>query len=89
MKAAYLENDQIRVGDQRDPVPDKGQVLVRTHRCGLCASDAHFLAAGNQLVARSKEFGGPYASVDLSKRIVMGTNSSARSSTTASAAAGP
>jgi threonine dehydrogenase-like Zn-dependent dehydrogenase len=72
MKAAYLENDRIHVGDLPDPVPDKGQVLVRTHRCGLCASDAHFLSSGHQVVARSKEFGGPYADVDLAKRIVMG-----------------
>ena len=72
MKAAYLENDRIRVGELTDPVPGKGQALVRTHRCGLCASDAHFLTAGHHMVAKSKEFGGPYAGVDLSKPIVMG-----------------
>jgi len=72
VRAAYLENDQIHVGDLPDPVPEKGQVLVRTHRCGLCASDAHFLSSGDQIVSRSKEFGGPYADVDLNKRIVMG-----------------
>ena len=72
MKAAYLENNRIHVGDVPDPVPDKGQVLVRTLRCGLCASDAHFLTSGHNMVARSKEFGGPYAGVDLSKPIVMG-----------------
>jgi threonine dehydrogenase-like Zn-dependent dehydrogenase len=72
MKAAYLENNQIHVGDLPDPTPDKGQVLVRTHRCGLCASDVHFLVSGHNMVAKSKEFGGPYAGVDLSKRIVMG-----------------
>jgi threonine dehydrogenase-like Zn-dependent dehydrogenase len=72
MKAAYLENDRIHVGELPDPVPAKGQALVRTHRCGLCASDAHFLASGPMIVSRCKEFGGPYASVDLTKRIVMG-----------------
>jgi threonine dehydrogenase-like Zn-dependent dehydrogenase len=72
MRAAYLEHQQIRVGDVPDPVPDKGQALVRTLRCGLCASDAHFLASGSHIVSRSKEFGGPYAAVDLSRRIVMG-----------------
>jgi 2-desacetyl-2-hydroxyethyl bacteriochlorophyllide A dehydrogenase len=72
MKAAYLENNLIHVGDVPEPVPDSGQVLVRTHRCGLCASDAHFLCSGHNVVARSKEFGGPYAAVDLGKRIVMG-----------------
>jgi threonine dehydrogenase-like Zn-dependent dehydrogenase len=72
MKAAYLENGRIQVGAMPDPVPDKGQALVRTHRCGLCASDAHFLCSGPETVAKSKAFGGPYAGIDLSKRIVMG-----------------
>lgn len=72
MKAAYLENNQIHVGEMPDPVPRKGQILVRTHRCGLCASDAHFMCSGANMVAKSKEFGGPYASVDLRKPIVMG-----------------
>jgi len=72
LKAAYLESNQIHVGDLPDPVPGKGQVLVRTRRCGLCASDAHFLCSGHNMVARSKEFGGPYSGVDLNRRIVMG-----------------
>jgi threonine dehydrogenase-like Zn-dependent dehydrogenase len=72
MKAAYLDSGLIHVGDLPDPIPTKGQVLVRTHRCGLCASDAHFLSSGHNMVAMSKEFGGSYSNVDLSKRIVMG-----------------
>ena len=40
MKAAYLQNNLIQVGEVPDPVPAKGQALVRTHSCGLCASDA-------------------------------------------------
>jgi threonine dehydrogenase-like Zn-dependent dehydrogenase len=72
MKAAYLENGRIAVGDMPEPVPEKGQALVRTQRCGLCASDAHFLCSGHHVVERSKEYGGPYAGVDLSKPIVMG-----------------
>jgi threonine dehydrogenase-like Zn-dependent dehydrogenase len=72
MKAAILENGRIHVGDMPELTPKQGQVLVRTHRCGLCASDAHFLCSGEMVVAKSKEHGGPYANVDLSKRIVMG-----------------
>lgn len=72
MKAAVLENNTIHVGDFPEPKPGKGQVLVRPHRCGLCASDAHFLCSGANMVAKSREFGGPYANVDLSKPIVMG-----------------
>jgi threonine dehydrogenase-like Zn-dependent dehydrogenase len=72
MKAAILENGQIHVGDRPEPKPGKGQMLVRTHRCGLCASDAHFLCSGETIVEKSKQYGGPYAGVDLSKPIVMG-----------------
>jgi 2-desacetyl-2-hydroxyethyl bacteriochlorophyllide A dehydrogenase len=72
MKAAYLEDGRIQVGETADPEPKKGQVLVRTHRCALCASDAHFLCSGQHVVEMSKTYGGPYASVDLSKPIVMG-----------------
>jgi threonine dehydrogenase-like Zn-dependent dehydrogenase len=72
MKAAYLQNHQIHVGELPDPVPGKGHALVRTHSCGLCASDAHFLQAGEAVVEMSKKFGGPYAKLDLSRVIVMG-----------------
>src|SRR5271163_4840239 len=72
MKAAYQLKGQIHVGEVPDPVPEKGQALVRTHSCGLCASDAHFLRSGQQIVARSQEFGGPYAHVDLGRLIVPG-----------------
>lgn len=72
MHAAYLENGEIHVGDIPAPVPGKGQALVRTHRCGLCASDVHFMCSGAEMVSRSQEYGGPYANVDLNHRIVMG-----------------
>jgi threonine dehydrogenase-like Zn-dependent dehydrogenase len=72
MKAAILENGRVQVGDIAEPEPKSGQVLVRTRRCALCASDAHFLCSGQQVVDMSQKYGGPYASVDLSKPIVMG-----------------
>jgi threonine dehydrogenase-like Zn-dependent dehydrogenase len=72
MKAAYLFNNEIKVGEVSDPKPAKGQVLVRTCSCGLCASDVHFLHSGPKMVSRSQEFGGPYANVDLSKPFVPG-----------------
>lgn len=72
MKAAYLQNHRIHVGELPDPVPLQGQALVRTHSCGLCASDAHFLHLGNKVVEISKKFGGPYSHLDLSRVIVPG-----------------
>ena len=49
MKAAYIENGAIHVGEMPDPVPTRGQALVRTHSCGLCASDQHFLKGGRNV----------------------------------------
>ncbi len=72
MKAAYILNGQVQVGTVPDPVPGKGQVLVRTHSCGLCASEAHFLHAGQQVVDLCRKHGGPYAGLDLSLPFVPG-----------------
>jgi 2-desacetyl-2-hydroxyethyl bacteriochlorophyllide A dehydrogenase len=72
VKAAILEQGRIHVGDFPDPTPEQGQVVVRTHRCALCASDAHFLSSGHTIVERSQKNNGPYAGVDLNKPIVMG-----------------
>ena len=72
MKAAYLLKEKIHVGEVPDPVPAKGQALVRTLSCGLCASDVHFLHSGEKVVAMSKQYGGPYANVDLGRPFVPG-----------------
>ncbi len=72
MKAAYLFQNDIHGGDVPDPVPATGQALVRTLSCGLCASDAHLLHSSANVVARSKQFGGPYANLDLERLIVPG-----------------
>lgn len=72
MKAAYFQKNRIHVGEVPDPVPAKGQALVRTLSCGLCASDAHFLHAGSRVVEMSRKFGGPYADLDLDRVIVFG-----------------
>jgi len=72
MKAAFCLAGRIEVGDVPNPVPGHGQALVRTHTCGLCASDAHFLHAGETLVNLSREYGGPYAGIDLGKLFVPG-----------------
>jgi 2-desacetyl-2-hydroxyethyl bacteriochlorophyllide A dehydrogenase len=72
MKAAILEQGRIHVGDFPDPTPVQGQVVVKTHRCALCASDAHFLSSCHTIVERSQKTNGPYAGIDLDKPIVMG-----------------
>ncbi len=72
MKAAYIENGHILVGDMTDPVPSAGQALVRTHSCGLCASEQHFLHAGQNVIDLSRQFGGPYAALDFTRPFVPG-----------------
>jgi threonine dehydrogenase-like Zn-dependent dehydrogenase len=72
MKAAFMQQSRMHVGEVPDPVPAQGQALVRTHVCGLCASDAHFLAASSDMVATSRKYGGPYSNLDLDQVIVPG-----------------
>ena len=72
MKAAYILNGKVEVGNLPDPVPGKGHALVRTHSCGLCASEAHFLHAGQNVIDLSKQFDGPYATLDRTKPFVPG-----------------
>ena len=72
MKAAYILNGSVHVGQFVDPVPSKGQVLVRTHRCGMCASEAHFLKAGQNIIDLSRTHGGPYAKLELARPFVPG-----------------
>jgi threonine dehydrogenase-like Zn-dependent dehydrogenase len=72
MKAAYVQNGAVHVGEVPDPVPSAGQALVRTHSCGLCASDAHFLHSGQHVIDLSKKFGGAYAGLDMARPFVPG-----------------
>lgn len=72
MQAAYVENGLVHVGTMPDPVPGKGQALVRTHSCGLCASDVHFLKGGQNIIDLSRRLGGPYAALDYTRPFVPG-----------------
>ncbi len=72
MKAAFIQNGSVLVGEMADPVPRKGQALVRTHSCGMCASEQHFLHAGRNVIDLSRKHGGPYAALDFSRPVVPG-----------------
>jgi 2-desacetyl-2-hydroxyethyl bacteriochlorophyllide A dehydrogenase len=72
MKAAIIENGRVLVGEMPEPVPAVGQALVRTHSCGLCASEQHFLHAGQNVIDLSRKYGGPYAALDFGKPFVPG-----------------
>ncbi len=72
MKAAYIQNGKVLVGEMPEPVPAKGQALVRTYSCGMCASEQHFLHSGQNVIDLSRKFGGPYAGLDFSRPFVPG-----------------
>ena len=72
MQAAYFQDGEVRTGERPDPEPGAGQALVRTHACGLCASDQHFLTGGQNIIDLSRTMGGPYASLDFAKAFVPG-----------------
>lgn len=72
MKAAYIQNGLVCVGEMPEPVPGKGQALVRTHSCGMCASEQHFLKSGQNVIDLSKQHGGAYAGLDMARPFVPG-----------------
>ena len=41
MKDVVCQNRRLTVVDRPEPVPGKGQVLVKVLRCGICGSDLH------------------------------------------------
>jgi 2-desacetyl-2-hydroxyethyl bacteriochlorophyllide A dehydrogenase len=72
VKAAYIQNGEVLVGEVPDPTPARGQALVRTHSCGLCASEQHFLYSGRNVIDLSRKHGGPYAGLDFARAFVPG-----------------
>ena len=43
MKAPVLCDGKLSVREVPIPTPGHGQILVKTHACGICASDLHFM----------------------------------------------
>lgn len=72
MKAAFIQNGTVHVGDVPEPEPGPGQALVRTHSCGMCASEQHFLHSGQNVIDLSKKHGGAYAGLDMARPFVPG-----------------
>ena len=71
MKAVVMRKNRLVLDTFPDPVPQVGEVLVRTLACGICGSDLHALKHAEQMVANSIEAGAPFV-MDLERDIVMG-----------------
>jgi threonine dehydrogenase-like Zn-dependent dehydrogenase len=82
MRASVLrEGRMVLRDDVAEPVPQKGQVLVEVKACGICGSDLHFAAHGDQMIRLTREMTGmPIEGglhVDLSRDVFMGHEFSA------------
>ncbi|WP_328787954.1 zinc-binding dehydrogenase [Streptomyces sp. NBC_00273] len=70
MRAAITRSGKLSVEEVPMPVPQAGQVLVRTLACGICGSDLHALDDPGAFAEVSRRSGGvPY---DIRDGIVLG-----------------
>ncbi len=71
MRAAIFRDGQIRVDTVPDPVPEQGQVLVKTIRCGICGTDLHAAKHTRQFVDLARRSGGRFG-LDPARDVVFG-----------------
>lgn len=71
MRAVVMRQKKLMVDKIADPVPGKGEVLVKTLACGICGSDLHALKHAERLVEGAKRTGAPFV-MDLGRDVVMG-----------------
>ncbi|KAB2341766.1 zinc-binding dehydrogenase [Actinomadura rudentiformis] len=58
MRAALTKGKSMIVTEVADPVPQEGQVLVRTLGCGICGSDLHALSDPDAFMETARRSGG-------------------------------
>jgi threonine dehydrogenase-like Zn-dependent dehydrogenase len=80
MRASVLRDGRMVYRDDvADPVPESGQVLVAIRACGICGTDLHFAAHGQQVLEMTHRVarGSGGMDVDLKDDIFMGHEFSA------------
>jgi threonine dehydrogenase-like Zn-dependent dehydrogenase len=71
VKAAIFRGGDIVVDTLPEPVPEQGQVLVKTLACGICGSDLHAARHAHRMVEVSKRIPGRVP-MDLDRDVVFG-----------------
>ncbi|MFO1161199.1 MAG: zinc-binding dehydrogenase [Reyranellaceae bacterium] len=71
MRAAIFRGGDIVVDTLPEPVPARGQVLVKTLACGICGSDLHAAKHAHRMVAVTRRIPGR-TPMDLSRDVVFG-----------------
>ena len=71
MRATLMERGRLWAAEVPDPVPARGEVLVKSLACGICGSDLHAARHTEQFVATSREAGGAYKLTTLAP-VVLG-----------------
>ena len=71
MKAAIFRGGDIVVDTLPEPVPGRGQVLVKTLACGICGSDLHAAKHAHRMVEVTKRIPGRVP-MDLARDVVFG-----------------
>ena len=71
MKAMVLRSGELRIDEVPDPTPQKGQIIIKSLCCCICASDLHMIHHAERLATWSKEHGGPF-DFDPHKDVVLG-----------------
>jgi len=71
MRAVVMRNKQLVLDEVADPVPEQGEILVRTLACGICGSDLHALKHIEKMVAAARDGGAPFV-LDPGRDVVMG-----------------
>ena len=60
MEAVTMERGILRKVEVDDPIPKKGEVLVKSIACGICGSDLHAAKHTEDFVKTSRESGGAF-----------------------------
>jgi threonine dehydrogenase-like Zn-dependent dehydrogenase len=59
MKAVVCQDTKLNVADVPDPIPGRGQLLIKVERAGICGSDLHARYHGDDVADICAEMGYP------------------------------